>query len=116
MDAISAALISKALDGLSMRQSFLAQNIANAGSANYTQMNVTFEAELMQASKKGIESVENVKPAATAIPSVDGQDTELRIDMQLAESSKTALRYSALIEVMARQMGISRSAITGGQS
>jgi len=116
MDAISAALISKALDGLSMRQSFLAQNIANAGSTNYTEMVVTFEAELMQASKKGVDSVENVKPAVMAMPSVEGQDAGMRIDMQLAESSKTALRYSALIEVMARQMGISRSAITGGQS
>jgi len=116
MDQISAALIGKALDGLSMRQMFLAQNIANANSTNYTQMAVTFESELAEAARRGIDSVDNVEPAVVAVPSADGQDTELRLDMQLAESSKTALRYSALIEVMARQMGISRSAITGGQS
>lgn len=115
MDAISAALISKALDGLSMRQNFLTQNIANANSSNYSQMAVTFESELQQASKVGMDAVKDVEPNVVTSPST-GEDASVRLDMQLAESSKTALRYSALIEVMARQMSISRSAITGGQS
>lgn len=115
MDAISAALIGKALDGLSMRQNFLAQNIANANSTSYSQVGVTFEVELQQAAKKGLDAVEGVKPNVVFLPAT-GEDANVRLDMQLAESSKTALRYSALIEVMARQMGISRSAITGGQS
>lgn len=115
MDAISAALIGKALDGLNMRQNFLAQNIANANSPDYVPMGVTFEAELLEASLRGMDSVESVEPDVVAIPMVEGQDAGMRLDMQLAESSKTALRYSALIEVMARQMSITRSAITGGQ-
>lgn len=115
MDQLSAVMITKALDGLAMRQSFLAQNIANAGSVDYSPISVSFEEALLAASKQGMSAVEGTSPLVVMSNGSDGTtDTELRLDMQLAESSKTALRYSALVEVLSRHMGLTRSALGGG--
>ena len=78
-------------------------------------MTVSFEGALKAASSQGVEAIDAVKPRVQQMASENGVDAGMRLDMQLAESSKTALRYSALVEVMARQMGLTRAAITGGQ-
>lgn len=114
MDAISSVLISKALDGLSLRQIFSAQNIANANTPDYKPVEVTFEKTLEAAATKGIEAIDDVSPK-TRYSQAYGGSAEMRLDMELAISSQTAMRYGALIEVMGRQMSLARAVITGGQ-
>ncbi|WP_371395863.1 flagellar basal body rod protein FlgB [Fretibacter rubidus] len=114
MDAISSVLIAKALDGLSMRQMFSAQNIANANTPGYKAIEVTFEKSLKLAAGKGIESIENLRPKTQYAQTASGS-TEMRLDMELAKASQTAMRYGALIDVLGRQMALARTVVSGGQ-
>jgi len=114
MDPLSALLVTKALDGLAMRASAISQNVANAGSPSYTPIRVSFEDRLRDAAATGLDAVRNMQPEyLRALPG--GPDGELRLDLELASASETALRYSALVDVLSRQMQISRLAVTGGQ-
>jgi flagellar basal-body rod protein FlgB len=109
MTEISSALIVKALDGLSARATATAQNIANANSPGFRPMRVTFEDALATAARGGATDVRAVQPrfegASTGEP--------VRIDLELATASATALRYSALTELLGRQMQLESLAITG---
>ena len=113
MDAISSILISKALDGLALRQSFQAQNIANANTPEYRAVEVNFEQQLQNASKKGVADIEAVSPR-TSLVDQTGISSDMRLDLELAKSSQTAMRYSALIEVLGRQMALMRTVVGGG--
>ena len=112
MDALSAVLINKALDGLSMRHMATAQNIANANSPGYRPVRVSFEEQLRSAAMQGEAAVRNVRAAGTT---ETGPGGELRLDLELATASETAMRYAALIDLLSRQMQISRTIIKGGQ-
>jgi flagellar basal-body rod protein FlgB len=112
LDALSTALVIKALDGLYARSSATAENIANANSPGYRPVRVSFEDELRTAADKGLEAVVDLKPRLE--PEVrPADDPGLRLDQELATASSTALRYSALIEVLGRQMQLNELAITG---
>jgi len=111
MDALSAVLITKALDGLAMRASAISQNIANASTPSYAPIRVSFEQELRGALPKGADAVRLVQPEFVRMPG----DAALRLDLEMASASETTLRYSALVDVLSRQMQISRLAVTGGQ-
>lgn len=114
MEDITLAALQKSLDLLSVRQQFLAQNIANAGSEKYRSVQVSFEQELSAAMAKGVEEIEAIDAKITTRIS-DSLDPEIRLDLELAQSSQTAMRYNALVEVLSRQMGLSRAVIQSGQ-
>lgn len=114
MDAVSSVLVVKALDGLSLRQLFSAQNIANANTTGYKPLEVTFEKALEAASDKGMDSIKNVK-AKVRYSEAYGGTSDMRLDLELAIASQTAMRYGALIEVLGRQMSLARTVVSGGQ-
>lgn len=114
MDPKVSSVISKALDGLSLRQTATAQNIANANSPNYRPLRVSFEAELRAASAKGPIAVRDLALQAMRADPLPGNKS-LRLDLELAEASETALRYGALIDVLGRQLNLQRTIIRGGQ-
>lgn len=110
MDPIASSLILKALDGLAMRQLYTAQNIANASSPGYQPVEVSFEAALRDAAG-GRGSIDEVTPEVRLSEnSGDG----VRIDLELASASQTAMRYSGLIELFGRQLAMSRAALNWG--
>lgn len=110
MDPVSGALIAKALDALSMRQAFIAQNIANASTQNYRPSHVRFEDALAQAAGQDLDAIRSVEPTVHV-----QQDGSTRLDLQLAEASMTAMRYGALLELRSRQTALTRAAIGGGR-
>lgn len=114
MDKLSAILIGKALDGLSIRATIIAQNIANANSAAYSPKKVTFEDELRAAVKLGADAVSSVEPQ---ISTVDHKLTsgDMRLDLEMANASQTSMRYAALVDILNRQMQLTRLTIRGGQ-
>ena len=57
MTPIISAIITKALDGLQLRSTATAQNIANANSPGYRPLSVSFEEELAAAAARGEEDV-----------------------------------------------------------
>ena len=114
MDAMSALLIAKALDGLSLRATAISQNIANANSPDYAPLRVSFEDQLRDAARTGEDAVRKVEPRFVRTVANDS-DAKVRLDLEMASASQTSLRYSALIDVLNRQMEISHLAVTGGR-
>ncbi|OCC22940.1 hypothetical protein MB02_14335 [Croceicoccus estronivorus] len=114
MDEISALLLTKALDGLAMRATATSQNIANANSPGYQPLRVTFEERLREASNSGREAIRAVHPEYVHATPQDGEPA-LRLDLEMATASQTALRYAALVDVLNRQMQIARLTVRGGQ-
>lgn len=111
MSGIASLLVVKALDGLQARQAATAQNIANANSVGYRPVEVTFEESLRAAAASGPDAVRAVTPRTVAV----GGNASVRLDLELATAAQTAMRFSALIGVLDRQMQIARSVIAGGR-
>ena len=91
----------------------IAQNIANANSDNYHPIQVTFEDSLRAAAAGGPDDIAGVTPQTVLAPWQPGD--EMRLDLEIATASQTALRFSALIGVLDRQMQIARTVVSGGR-
>ena len=113
MDAISPLLIAKALDGLHARYQATAENIANANTPGYRPIQVTFEARLQAAGRQGSEAIAGVSPR-TERASVSSITGGMRLDLEVATASQTATRYAALLDILGREMAISRAVVRGG--
>jgi flagellar basal-body rod protein FlgB len=114
MDSLSVALISKALDGLSLRSAAIAQNIANASSPGYTPVHVSFEERLRAAAEEGVDAVRSVQAEMVEVEGHLAADG-VRLDLEMAGASATALRYAALVDVLSRQLQIEQTLVRGGQ-
>lgn len=111
MAEITSSLIVKALDGLTARSVATAENIANAGSPGFRPLRVSFEQALAAAAPRGEAAIRAVQPRIEGAPAGE----TLRLDLELATASSTALRYAALTELLSRQMRLEAIAITGTQ-
>jgi flagellar basal-body rod protein FlgB len=111
MAEITSSLIVKALDGLTARSVATAENIANAGSPGFRPLRVSFEQALAAAAPRGEAAIRAVQPRIEGAP----EGEILRVDLELATASSTALRYAALTEMLSRQMRLEAIAITGNQ-
>ncbi|HEY2710719.1 MAG TPA: flagellar basal body protein [Caulobacteraceae bacterium] len=110
MDGYGAAVILKAMEGLSARVTATAENIANANTPNYRPLRVSFEDALAQAARKDVAAVRAVKPKITQAPLSEGA---LRLDLELADETATAGRYSAMVELLNRQLELQGLATMG---
>ncbi len=112
MSSVSETVAIKAMDGLYMRAAAIAENIANSNSQTFHIRSVAFEDALRQAAEQGIDALSAFEPRMQAAP-MAGSD--VRLDLEMASASATSLRYSALSDVLNRQMQLNRLAIRGGQ-
>jgi flagellar basal-body rod protein FlgB len=112
METSTAILMLKALDGLSARSIATAQNIANASTPGYQPLRVSFEQALADAAARGDDAVKAVLPQTQTIPAGE-RDGELRLDLELATASATALRYDGIVDVLDRRLQLQTLAITG---
>jgi flagellar basal-body rod protein FlgB len=112
MSAITEAVLMKALDGLAMRATVTAHNIANANSPGYRPLTVTFEDALRNAARQGVGQVDSVRPRV--VPAFDSAGRpEMRLDLELATASSTAGRYTTLSELLNRQLQLRALAVSG---
>jgi flagellar basal-body rod protein FlgB len=109
MDHLSAALVIKALDGLSARSLATAQNLANANTRGYRPVRVSFEDALAQAASEGAAAVRQVQPRFEAVAASEA----LRLDLEIATASSTSGRYGALVELLNRQLQLRAIAVKG---
>jgi flagellar P-ring protein precursor FlgI len=110
MDRISEILLLKSLDGLSARAAATAQNIANASTDGYRPMRVDFEEMLARASPLGPAALRSVAPRLRQT-----EGGALRLDLEIADASKTAARYGALAELLGREAEIEALAVNGAK-
>jgi flagellar basal-body rod protein FlgB len=113
MDSATSGLLIKALDSLTARAAVTAENIANAGTPGYRPLRLTFERALADAATKGEDAVRAVQPKIDHLIA-NSSDGRLRLDLELATANATALRYSALIDLLNAQMQIEALPVTGG--
>lgn len=108
MDAINPltlAVTKQTLDLLTLRQAYIAQNIANASTPEYKPVRLEFESELRRVAQQG--RPEALKDIAVEL--IEEQNNEgVRVDMELAEATQSALRYSGMIEMLGRLFALQR--------
>lgn len=106
---LAIAVAAKALDGLSMRMAAIADGIANIGSPAFRPAKVEFEQALQAAARRGSDAVSAVQFEFAAGP-VFGPGDDRRMDLMLADAAQTAMRYSALVDMLGRRMSLLRAA------
>jgi flagellar basal-body rod protein FlgB len=112
MSGVSQLLAIKALDGLHLRAVAIAENIANSGSGTFRSRSVDFEAELREAAASGVAAIQGYN-ASISTGSAPMRGEDVRLDLEMASASETALRYAALTDILNRQMQLSRLAVRG---
>ena len=114
MSTISELAAIRAMDGLYLRSAAIAENIANANSVSLRLKTVDFEAALRQAAAGGADALARFAPEMHSETEVIvGGD--VRLDLEMASASATAMRYAALTDMLNRQMQLNRLAVRGGQ-
>lgn len=95
-------LISLALDASLMRQTAIANNVANANTQGYQTQQVNFEQQLTD-----MGSLNEVKPF------YETSNMDSPIDEQIALSIKNATQYRALIKGLNHKLAIMKLALQG---
>lgn len=114
MNSEFSVLAIKVLDSLSLRAEATAQNIANAGTAGYRPLAVSFEQSLAVAAGRGGNVLAAFKPRVAQAPPLFGS-TALRLDLELQTATATAQRYAAVIDVLDRELQLQALAASGGK-
>lgn len=105
-----------ALNSLSLRQSVLADNIANAQTPGYQAQDVSFQNQLssiLDGQQSGVSPTDtgDVVDSADITPRIDGNTVGMESEM--GKISETNILYDALAQLTADRMGLIKTAITG---
>jgi flagellar basal-body rod protein FlgB len=111
----SIVALEKAMSGAELRQTVLADNIANANTPGFQPSDVDFQSVLAQAVGQGdgASQLEQVTfsptPVQTGAVQVDGNGVD--VNAQMADLSENSLYYQAAESIMGQQMEILKTAI-----
>ena len=100
----SIELVSLALDAALLRQTAIAQNVANINTRGYQTVGVSFEDQLNP------QSIESVKPQLALDP------THKTLDQQIALGVQNATHYRALVKGLNHRFALMALAVHGNQS
>jgi flagellar basal-body rod protein FlgB len=113
------SIVSKALDGLFVRQAATANNIANANSEGFAPSRVSFEDALRDAvaSRPGDDSTRVASRIASVVPAITAVPPELsggiKLDQEIATASETSTRYALLTGMLDRTLQMQMLAVKG---
>jgi len=117
IDPVTLALVKSALDAGALRQVAHANNIANAGTADYKPFAVTFEEGLGQV-REAIASGTTSQLTPADIPAAhmftDPAASAPGLDAEVASASENALQYQALTKLLGQQYALIGLAMSGG--
>lgn len=102
-------LVSLALDAALMRQTAIANNVANVNTQGYQAMRVDFEEQLNLLSQSKEQPLD-VKPVYVQ------SNTPVKLDEQIAISVQNATQYRALIKGLNHQLAIMALAMHGNNA
>ncbi|MGH8080946.1 MAG: flagellar basal body rod protein FlgB [Lysobacter sp.] len=113
------AIVSKALDGLHLREIATAHNVANASTPGFVPVRVNFEGELQRlatatadlAPELRAAEVSSLQPSVAA--AIDPSERSVKIDQEIAIASETSARYAMLIGMLNRSLQMQQLAIRG---
>jgi flagellar basal-body rod protein FlgB len=105
--------LERAISGASMRQSVLANNLANAETPGFRRMDVDFHSALAQAMSSGdqaaIESAQFTPQQESQTMRADGNGVD--VDTESAAMAKNGLEYEALVSVARSRIEIFQTAM-----
>jgi flagellar basal-body rod protein FlgB len=105
--------LERAISGSEMRQSLLANNVANANTPGYQRQDVNFHSALAQAMGTGdpaaIASVQFSPQRQPQTMQADGNGVD--IDVESAEMAKNGLEYESLVSVAKARLDIIQTAM-----
>ncbi|MBZ4666246.1 flagellar basal body rod protein FlgB [Mahella sp.] len=125
-------VLSKALDGLWMRNQVISNNVANVDTPGFKASKVAFEDALKaavddNAFKGKVTNIKHIPIGTSSVADVQpqvlqSQNTSMRmdgnnvdIDLEMADLAKTTIAYNAVIQKMTKEFQMLRSAINGGR-
>ncbi|HHJ13922.1 MAG TPA: flagellar basal body rod protein FlgB [Gammaproteobacteria bacterium] len=122
---ITSKLVSLALDVASQRQQVIANNIANAQTANFAPQRVRFETLLDDVLTHSVqpndeepmaERLGRIRERLQAGELIEASgDNEVKLDLEMARLAENVLRYRALLEGMSKRGSVIKLAITEGK-
>jgi len=115
-------LLAKSLEGLSLRQQAVAQNLANVNTPGYRRKDVLFE-DVLQAAlagpKSGPKVLRTLQSARFEV--VEERQVYLRndlggvdLDREAAELAKTTLRINAVLNLLGKRIALYKQTINEG--
>lgn len=134
--------LSGALDGLALRESLVASNLANIDTPGYTPSSVSFEGVLQEAladdvgrgggsgttpTRGGMRQTDprHLGPSGSAASgsavvgqfagSIRNDGNQVDLESEMAALAETQLRFAAVGRLMTGRLGMLRDAITGGR-
>lgn len=123
IELITTAALGLALDAASLRQQAIAANIANASAVDYQPVAVSFEVQLEDA-RRALESqgrldaasLAGVRPRLEPVPpDANGLPAKVSLDLEMAELSRNAVHYQALVKALSRHLSLLAEAATEGK-
>ena len=111
------ALLSRALDAATLRQTVHAANVANADTEGYRRLEVVFSAELQRLNAEGpaLDTSQALQWAQTEPEIVESAESKVRLDQEMAQMAENAVRYQALLGAIERTLGTLRFAAKEGR-
>lgn len=120
IEAITTAALSAALDIASRRHAAVAANIANANTAGYAPVRVSFDAQLAEARETMREggrldagSVESLRAEPELVEDTGVQPVQL--DAEMVELARNAVQFQALTQGLSRHLGLLALAAADGR-
>ncbi len=117
LSGLTSGIVEYALDGLSLRHSAIAANIANANSVAYRPLRVSFESQLANAfAQTGSDAPLNLPPPqiSTDLP-VSESLRRNTLENEIVQLNRNVLQYQALIRGLDKYHSTIASAINEGK-
>lgn len=108
--------LARLLDVSAMRQSVIAQNIANVNTPGYHRLDVEFESQFQEQLKTGsYQSVSGVQPKLQQLDGLPerADRNNINIDLELGELNRNAMLYRTWLQLLGSRMQTMRAAISG---
>lgn len=119
---MTVGMLSLALGAATMRQQAIAQNIANAGTAGYQRIGVSFEQRLAEAGDAAgglgalrASQLPGLHAAFYTLPQI-GDGAPVALDNEVADLSQITLHQQALLKALNRHFAVLQTAINEGKS
>jgi flagellar basal-body rod protein FlgB len=122
MEVITTRALSLALDAASMRHQAIATNMANANTAGYAPLTVSFASQMDEARRtlndKGrldAGSLVGVKPSIELATGHGGVPVKMMLDVEAANMAQNAVHFQALLKGLNRHYQILSAATNDGK-
>ena len=111
LESVTQAALQSALDGLSLRQKTIANNIANVNTPGYHAQRVSFEDALAESVKNGSGVTAPTTNESLDPTRIDGNNVNL--DTETLSNIDTVLRFQFASNAMSSQFSYMRAALGG---